>query len=155
MKKFEKIKKVKYVDSYVDAPKNAQYILRRTCGDMEWELEEYSEDGEYTLNETFISHDSTLPEDFHAMLQKARALMPDKATLWVEKPRLYEGYSDELNKLYAKLINDPINDDDHYLVEWMEEEEFWMMFSQNDNSEDPIFPEYDDECDEHDEYDEY
>ncbi len=149
----KKIKKVKYVDSYVDAPKNAQYILRRTCGDAEWELEEYSEDGEYTLNETFISYDSTLPEDFHAMLQKSRALMPDKATLWVEKPRLYEGYSDELNKLYAKLITDPLDDYNQDLDELIAEEYFWArMFPEDDDFGNSMFPEYDDEYDEYDEY---
>ncbi len=144
----KKIKKVKYVDSYVDAPKNAQYILRQTCGDMEWELEKYSEDGEYILNETVISYDSTLSEIFHAMLQKSRALIPDKATLWVEKSRLNEVFSDELNKLYAKLITDPLDSNDHYLDELLEEE-FWMIFSQNDNSRNSMFPEYDDEYDEY------
>lgn len=143
----KKIAKVKYVDSYVDAPKNAQYILRRTCGNLEWVLEEYSKNGEYLLNETFISYDAyKLPEDFHEMLQKSRALMPDKATLWVEKPRLYEGNLDKLNTLYKDFIYKSLPSDIEETLQELEAEEyFWdRMFPEDDDFRDSMFSEYDD-----------
>lgn len=108
------IHNVTYIDSYVDAPENARYILRQMY-DGSWRLEHYSKDGESVLDYKEFPNTSWV-EEFHKMLQKCRHLAGPSTTLWVERPTsLMESFEQELDELYKEFIFRPemcVEDDD-------------------------------------------
>lgn len=102
----KKINNVTYVNSYVDAPEGARYILRQMY-DGSWKLEHYSRDGENVLDSKEFPEVSWV-EKFHQMLKKCRHLAGPSTILWVERPTsLMESFDSELDELYKEFIFRP------------------------------------------------
>ncbi len=77
----EKRPKIRFVDSYEDAPDNARYILRYQI-DGSWLLQEYQDEVQSDLGE----FRDVVHEKFHTILEECLKLMDTNFTLWVEKP---------------------------------------------------------------------
>lgn len=107
------IEKIKFIESYTQAPISARYILRRLSG--EWILEHYSKKAETVTEQTDLGSSVIFPEEFHALLLKCRTLIPATATLWVEEPILIGGRNKEFNELYNEFLQkDEEESKEHY-----------------------------------------
>ena len=74
--------RIRYVESYMDAPQIAQFIIRERFGEVVFER--YSDDI-YTLA-VFPNHVFCFKKDFEEMLTKCRKLISSSQTIWCECP---------------------------------------------------------------------
>ena len=74
---------VRYIDNYTDAPKSAEYIVRRRLDDSVT-LEHYS-NGNCDVLHTF-PFDAYWKDNFYDTLTKCREMIGCKKTIWVEVP---------------------------------------------------------------------
>ena len=78
---------VRYVDSYIDAPENAEYILRQ-LSDGSSVLNRYL--NQYAIELKLFPFNAYYKENFSDTLVECRKIMNCSKTLWVEKPCWWE-----------------------------------------------------------------
>lgn len=81
--------KVRYVESYEDAPATAEYIFRK-CSDGFGILQRYTENDQLDLYRCWFEENEK--DDFQAMLVEVRSHMPADKLLYVQKPSFMYTY---------------------------------------------------------------
>ena len=78
-----KVGSIRYIDTYLDAPQNAKYILRKLT-DGSVRLQFYTKRWANTLAD--FSPEAYREENFHQTLSMCREVVGDNSTIYVEKP---------------------------------------------------------------------
>lgn len=81
--------KVRYIDSYVDAPENAEYILRQLTDDSSV-LEKYVNGDAIAIELATFPFDAYYKETFFDTLVECRKVINCSKIIWVEKPYWWE-----------------------------------------------------------------